>query len=504
MHKVQKTALVILDGWGIGDGGHADAIKQAKTPVYDALLSKYPNATLKTFGEHVGLPSGQMGNSEVGHLNIGAGRVVYQDLLRIDRAIEDKSIFNINVLKEAVNYAASNGCAIHLVGLIGEGGVHSHQSHLNALINFFENESSAPVYIHAFSDGRDTPPKSAIDNLKALSAELNGKRSKLVSLIGRYYAMDRDNRWERIKVAYDLLVNGVGEKTNDFVEAAACFYDEGITDEFFTAKLISAGVGRIRPGDVVVCFNFRTDRCRQLVTALTQQDLPEWKMNTIPLYLVTMTRYDEKFKGVKVVFDKDNLDKTLGEVIASNGLKQLRIAETEKYPHVTFFFNGGREAPFEGEYRIMVNSPKVATYDLKPEMSAFEVTDKVVSYTQDHKPHFVCINFANPDMVGHTGVYDAILKAVETTDKCLGQVYQELVNMGYGMVIIADHGNADKAHEENGAPHTAHTTNPVPCIVVAEGVNEIKSGKLADIAPTILSLLGIQTPPEMSGESLIV
>ncbi len=500
-HK--KTALIILDGWGIGDGGPADGIAQANTPVYDALIKTYPNTTLKTYGENVGLPKGQMGNSEVGHLNIGAGRIVYQDLLKIDRAVEDGSLAQNKVLLDAIDQANKQGVALHLMGLVSEGGVHSHQQHLHALVDIAEEHAQGPVYIHAFTDGRDTPPKDAADCMKRLNAYLKGKRTKLVSMIGRYYAMDRDKRWERIKLAYDLLVHGVGETCTDFHDRALDLYYENITDEFFTASVIEGREGRIKAGDVVVCFNFRTDRCRQITMALTQEEFPDWNMRTLPLHYVTMTRYDEKFTNVPVLFEKDNLLNTLGETISKHGLEQLRIAETEKYPHVTFFFNGGRETPFDGEHRIMVNSPKVATYDLQPEMSAEEVTRRVVDHIENRTPDFVCLNFANPDMVGHTGVFDAIVKAVETTDACLGRVVEAAKANGYSLVVIADHGNADKTQEENGSPHTAHTTNPVPCIVIDDEQRPVREGILADVAPTILHLMGVEQPDEMTGTSLI-
>lgn len=499
----KKTALIILDGWGIGDASDSDVIAKAETPVYDKLMATYPNSRLKTYGENVGLPNGQMGNSEVGHINIGAGRVVYQDLVRVNKAIEDDTLKANEVLLKAIQEAEQKNVAIHLMGLVSHGGVHSSQKHLHGLVDILDEKTSSPVYIHAFTDGRDTAPRNAADCMKELQAHLEGKNAKLVSMIGRYYAMDRDKRWERIKIAYDLLLNGVGEQTSDFVDRCHELYDENITDEFFTPSITSSREGRIKAGDVVICFNFRTDRCRQITTALTQQDFPDWKMDTLPLHYVTMTRYDESFKDVEVLFEKDNLSNTLGEVLANAGLSQLRIAETEKYPHVTFFFSGGREACFEGEQRLMIDSPKVATYDLQPEMSAHEVTAKVTHAMTAHSPNFICLNFANPDMVGHTGVYSAIKKAVETTDECLGQVFETGRSQGYSFIIIADHGNADKAFEANGSPHTAHTTNPVPCIVVADGIDEVKDGILADIAPSICQILGLKQPDEMTGQSII-
>lgn len=499
----QKAALIILDGWGIGDGSEADAIANAHTPNYDRLLSDCPHSVLKTFGEHVGLPTGQMGNSEVGHLNIGAGRIVYQDLARINKAAEDGALAKNQVLQDAIRYAKENGASIHLMGLVSHGGVHSSQAHLHALIEILESAGVNKTYIHAFTDGRDTDPKNAVDCISELMNFTEGKHAKLVSMIGRYYAMDRDKRWERILLAYDLLVNGKGEPCHDFVERCSALYAEGITDEFFAASVIDSGEGRIQPNDVVICFNFRTDRCRQISTALTQQDMGDWNMKTLPLHYVTMTRYDETFHGVHVMFEKDNLKNTIGEVMSKAGRRQLRIAETEKYPHVTFFFSGGREEPFEGEIRMMANSPKVATYDLKPEMSAREVADKAIACMEAEAPDFVCINFANPDMVGHTGVYSAIVEAVETTDKLMNEVLKKAREEEYDVIIIADHGNADKAIQADGKPHTAHTTNLVPCILVSSQKFSLNDGILADVAPTLLELMGIMPPREMTGTSLL-
>jgi 2,3-bisphosphoglycerate-independent phosphoglycerate mutase len=501
--RPQKTALIILDGWGIGDGSRADGIASAHTPVYDELMANHPHARLKTFGEHVGLPEGQMGNSEVGHLNIGAGRIVYQDLLRIHRAVASGELAQNSTLIQAMRVAKERGVAFHLMGLVSEGGVHSHQDHLHALIDIAEDYGLNEVYVHAFTDGRDTAPKNAADCIKKLQRHLHGKHAKLVSMIGRYYAMDRDKRWERVQQAYDLLVNGVGDACVDFQERALELYEEHITDEFFTPSIIASREGRIKADDVVVCFNFRTDRCRQITAALTQEHFPSWNMHILPLHYVTMTRYDEKFLDVQVIFEKDNLVHTIGEVVSQAGRTQLRMAETEKYPHVTFFFSGGREAAFEGESRIMVPSPKVATYDLKPEMSAHEVTKRVVQSIENDAPDFVCLNFANPDMVGHTGVYEAVIKAVETTDSCLGEVLKAGKRAGYAFIVIADHGNADIIYLPNGTPHTAHTTNLVPCIVVSDQVVEVRDGILADVAPSLLRLLGISQPEEMTGVSLI-
>ncbi len=498
----KKAALVILDGWGLGDGTKADAVATANTPFFDGLMQSAPHSTLKTYGENVGLPEGQMGNSEVGHLNIGAGRIVYQDLVKVNLAVKTGEMASNQTLQEAIQHAKSQGVSVHLMGLVSEGGVHSHQEHLHALVDIMDHAGLENVFIHAFTDGRDTAPKNAGDCIKRLETHLEGKSARLVSMIGRYYAMDRDKRWERIKLAYDLLVHGVGDATDDFYQSCMNFYEENITDEFFTSQIIADRRGRVKTGDVVICFNFRTDRCRQLTTALTQENFAEWNMRTLPLHYVTMTRYDEKFQNVHVIFEKDNLKNTIGEVLSDHGKTQLRIAETEKYPHVTFFFSGGREEAFEGESRAMVSSPKVATYDLQPEMSAPEVTKRVIQSIENAAPDFICLNFANADMVGHTGVYDAIIKAVETTDDCLRQVVEAGRAKGYDFIIIADHGNADIAFLANGTPHTAHTTNPVPCVVISDQVKEVKSGILADVAPSVLKLIEVEQPSEMTGSAL--
>jgi 2,3-bisphosphoglycerate-independent phosphoglycerate mutase len=462
----KKAALIILDGWGIGDGTKSDAIKQAKTPYFDELMKSKPTSTLKTFGENVGLPEGQMGNSEVGHLNIGAGRVVYQDYAKINKMIAEDRLKENPELQAAIAYSVEHNKAFHLMGLVSDGGVHSHQNHLIAFIDILEASDVKKIYVHAFTDGRDTDPRSGVDSIALIQRHLEGKSAKLVSMVGRYYAMDRDQRWERIKLAYDLLVHGKGVKTTDFVLSAQQNYDKGLTDEFFEASVIADNEGRIKKDDTVLCFNFRTDRCRQITTALTQQDFEAFAMQKLPLYYATMTKYDDRFQGVHVLYDKDNLINTLGEVVSVAGKTQLRIAETEKYPHVTFFFSGGREQMFEGEQRIVVPSPKVATYDLQPEMSAAHVVSNVVNHLKEQHPDFVCLNFANPDMVGHTGVYDAIIKAVETTDSSLQQVASVAQELGYELIVIADHGNADKTMQADGSPHTAHTTNLVPCIYV--------------------------------------
>jgi 2,3-bisphosphoglycerate-independent phosphoglycerate mutase len=499
---MKRAALIILDGWGLGDGGKSDGISTAKTPNFDNYMSSYPNSTLKTFGENVGLPKGQMGNSEVGHLNIGAGRVVCQDLARINQEIELDKLKTNAVLQSAIDYAQSNDVKIHLMGLLSRGGVHSSHDHLNALIDIVEDSACEKLFVHAFTDGRDTRPNSAGESLNELQNYLRDKKTRLASVIGRYYAMDRDNRWGRIKKAYDALVNGVGAHSDDFAEATTQQYQEGVYDEFLEPMVMSSKDGLIEDGDVVICFNFRTDRCRQITQVLTQKDMPEFGMKTLNLNYYTMTRYDESFLGVNVLYEKDNLLNTLGEVVASNGGSQLRIAETEKYPHVTFFFSGGREKPFEGESRIVVQSPKVATYDLQPEMSAPEVKDACITFIQDESPDFVCLNFANPDMVGHTGVFKAIVKAVETIDGLMKEVVEAAITADYNVIIIADHGNADLCMMSDGSPHTAHTTNPVPCVLIGED-RPIRDGILADIAPTILELMQIDQPAEMTGQSLL-
>ncbi|GAB5539534.1 MAG: 2,3-bisphosphoglycerate-independent phosphoglycerate mutase [Salibacteraceae bacterium] len=499
---MNKTMLNILDGWGIGDGTESDGIAQASTPNYDRYMSEYPNSRLKTYGEHVGLPEGQMGNSEVGHLNIGAGRIVYQDLARINAEVTSGKIAHNPALLEAVEHSKTAGGAIHLMGLLSHGGVHSSQHHLYALIACIEEQCDADVFIHAFTDGRDVDPKSAINNIRELEDFLQNKRSKLATMIGRYYAMDRDNRWERIRKAYDLLVHGKGKPTTNFVEACSAQYEEGITDEFFEATVNQEVKGQIQENDTVICFNYRTDRCREITEALTQRDMPEFGLKTLPLHYVTMTRYNEAYKQVHVMYEKENLHNTLGEVISKHGGSQLRIAETEKYPHVTFFFSGGRETVFEHEDRIVVDSPKVATYDLQPEMSADEVATRCIEHLKNKGPNFICLNFANPDMVGHTGVEEAIKRACEHVDQLLGEVVENAVDQGYSCLIIADHGNADKTKNSDGSPHTAHTMNPVPCILVGADYH-LSDGILGDVAPTLLQLLGVSQPKEMTGQSLL-
>ncbi|MBK9175080.1 MAG: 2,3-bisphosphoglycerate-independent phosphoglycerate mutase [Flavobacteriales bacterium] len=500
-----KVVLIIMDGWGLGARDQTDAIAMARTPYIDALLASAPSATLLTDGRHVGLPGGQMGNSEVGHLNIGAGRVVFQDLVRVDNAIADGSLELNPVLQEA--FAAAKGQRLHLIGLLSDGGVHSKRSHAEALCQMAGRAGLRQVYLHAFTDGRDADPRSGRRYLEQFLGATRATPVKVASVIGRYYAMDRDKRWERIKVAYDLLVHGKGEPVVDPLEAFDRSYSAGTTDEFIPAHTVldtkGAPVATIQPGDVVLCFNFRTDRCREISVALTQRDLPEHGMHTVPIRYVTMTEYDATYKDVGVLFRKDDLPMTLGEVVEKAGLRQVRIAETEKYPHVTYFFSGGRERPFALEERIMIPSPKVATYDLQPEMSAQGIVDAIVPVLEKDGPGLVVLNFANPDMVGHTGVFDAIVRAVETTDYCTRQVAEEARASGYSVVIIADHGNADQARNADGSPNTAHSTNPVPVIVLADEPVSLRHGVLADVAPTILDLMGIEKPVEMTGSSLI-
>ncbi len=498
----KKLALIILDGWGIGDGSEVDAIANSKTPFYDHLLKTYPHSQLLTDGENVGLPEGQMGNSEVGHLNIGAGRVVYQDLVKINKAIREKTIDKNPELNAALEYVKKKNCSLHLMGLVSPGGIHSHQEHLYKLCDLAKEHGLKKVSIHAFMDGRDCDPKSGLKHIQNLEAHLKNSVGKIATVIGRYYAMDRDKRWERIKLAYDMLVNGIGKKFSSAEEAVKSSYEENVADEFVKPCIID-GEGKIKEGDCVICFNFRTDRCREITTVLTQKDFPEQGMKTIPLYYVTMARYDDTFKNVHVIFEKDNLSMTLGEVLSKAGKTQLRIAETEKYPHVTFFFSGGREKEFDGEKRIMIPSQKVATYDLKPEMSAEGVTDAVVEELKNGKVDFVCLNFANPDMVGHTGVYSAVQKAIETVDECNRRVVEAGLKNNYSFIIIADHGNAEYMINPDGSPNTAHTTNPVPCILIDKDFKKVLNGKLADLAPTILKIMELQVPHEMTGKVLV-
>ena len=500
----KNVGLIILDGWGIGDKSDSDAIFHAKTPYMDSLIENYPNATLLTSGEDVGLPDGQMGNSEVGHLNIGAGRIVYQELTRINKSIREGDFFKNEMLLKAFSEAKDSGKPIHFMGLVSKGGVHSSQKHLYALCKMAQDFGIEKSFIHAFTDGRDCDPKSGHGFIQELENEIEGTNVKIASVVGRYFAMDRDNRWERIKKAYDVIVHANGKEFSSASEAVQASYAEGTTDEFIEPCVISKE-GSIKDGDVVICFNFRTDRPREISIALTQKDLHEFNMAALDISYFTMTNYDRTFKNVNVIFEKDNLAMTLGEVLEKDGKTQVRIAETEKYPHVTFFFSGGREQEFEGEHRLLVNSPKVATYDLQPEMSAPEVRDQIVNNINSQSPNFICLNFANPDMVGHTGDYKAIQKAVETVDGCLKDVVEAGLEKNYEFIIIADHGNADYAVNPDGSPNTAHSLNPVPVVFVSKNETNvtIQDGILADVAPTILSRLGVTLPTEMTGKVLI-
>ncbi|MFT3845649.1 MAG: 2,3-bisphosphoglycerate-independent phosphoglycerate mutase [Lacibacter sp.] len=501
----KKAILVIMDGWGLGQVKSADAIQNANVPFVSSLYSKYSNTTLTTCGEAVGLPDGQMGNSEVGHLNLGAGRIVYQELQRIHVAVRSGEFAANPTLNASIDYAISNNKPLHLIGLVSDGGVHSHTSHLKAITSLCKAKGLTNVFVHAFTDGRDTDPKSGLAYLTDLQAHLVQSTGTIASVIGRYYAMDRDKRWERVKLAYDALVNGTGEKTDDVLKAVEASYVNGVTDEFLKPILNSNAVNSsIKEGDAVICFNFRTDRCREITQVLTQQDMPEFGMKKMKLHYTTMTEYDKTYKDVNVVFATDNLTQTLGEVLEENGLRQIRIAETEKYPHVSFFFSGGREKPFEREQRIMIPSPKVATYDLQPEMSAIEVTDAIVPEIEDETADFICLNYANADMVGHTGVFSAAEKAVETVDKCVERVVKAALEHDYAVFILADHGNADYMINEDGTPNTAHTLNPVPLILVDRSwKGKLKPGKLGDIAPSILKMMGLPIPKEMTGHVLL-
>jgi 2,3-bisphosphoglycerate-independent phosphoglycerate mutase len=499
----RKVGLVILDGWGLGDQTHSDAIYNAHTPFFDALMAQYPNATLQTSGEAVGLPDGQMGNSEVGHLNIGAGRIVYQELTRINKSIRDGELQQNPVLLEAFQKAKELGKKLHFVGLVSDGGVHSSQAHLHALCEMAHAAGVGPFYVHAITDGRDCDPKSGLHFIKELENVLAQNGGEIATLIGRYYAMDRDKRWERVAKAYHLMVNGEGAPMHSASEAVASSYAQDITDEFILPQLINRE-GCIKEGDVVISFNFRTDRPREITTVLTQEAFHEYNMTPLQLHFCTMTNYDERFKGLHILFEKDNLQLTLGEVVANAGLSQVRIAETEKYPHVTFFFNGGREANFDKEARLLVASPKVATYDLQPQMSAIQVADELIQHIHSQVPDFICLNFANPDMVGHTGVYAAIIEAVETVDAQMKRVIEAGLAMGYEFVVIADHGNADFAVNSDGSPNTAHSLNPVPVILVSTEKNtRLNDGILADVAPTILERMGLSQPIEMTGKTLL-
>ncbi|KAA6438121.1 2,3-bisphosphoglycerate-independent phosphoglycerate mutase [Rufibacter glacialis] len=505
----KKVLLMILDGWGLGTDPSVSAIAHANTPFMDSLFHRFPHARLEASGEAVGLPEGQMGNSEVGHMNLGAGRVVYQDLVKVNVAIREKTLGQNPVLQDAFQFARENGKPVHFIGLVSDGGVHSHIEHLKALCSLAQEQGLENVYVHAFTDGRDTDPKGGLAYLTNLQNHLNTTGGKIASIIGRYFAMDRDNRWERVKLAYDLLVHGQGRASVNWREALQESYDNGVTDEFIQPIVClnenGEPMAHIEEGDVVICFNFRTDRGREITQALTQRAFPEQDMHPLSLRYYTLTNYDDTFVGVQPIFDKDNLANTLGEVLERAGKTQIRIAETEKYPHVTFFFSGGRELPFNGEKRLLCPSPKVATYDLQPEMSAFDIRDAIVPEIEAETADFICLNFANPDMVGHTGVFEAAVKAVETVDQCAQAVVTAALAHGYASIIIADHGNADMMRNPDGTPNTAHTTNLVPIILADEEYKgELMDGKLGDIAPTVLALLDVPAPAEMTGTSLLM
>lgn len=503
-----KVLLMILDGWGNGDGSNSDVIATAGADYITSLEQKYPTSQLIASGEAVGLPDGQMGNSEVGHLNLGAGRVVYQDLVKINKECTSGDIAKNSVIADAFTYAKNNNKAIHFIGLLSDGGVHSLDKHLYKLTDVAEQYGVSKVFIHAFMDGRDTDPQSGKEYLTNLENHIKGKNTRVASIVGRYYAMDRDNRWDRVKKAYDLMVKGVGKPFTNSVEVVKESYKDGVTDEFITPHIAVDKQGKplatIAEGDVVFCFNYRSDRGREITHVLAEQDMTELEMQKIKnIYYLTMTPYDDSFKNVHVVYGKDNLKNTIGEVIAASGRTQLHIAETEKYAHVTFFFNGGREEPFKGENRVLVSSPKVATYDLKPEMSAYEVKDAVIKEITERAPDFICLNFANGDMVGHTGVYEAIYKAVKVVDQCVSQVVETAKSGDYTVLVTADHGNADFAVNNDGSPNTAHSLNPVPFVVVSDTIKSVQNGVLADVAPTILKIMGVEQPKEMTGHPLV-
>ena len=503
----KKVILMILDGWGFAPDPKVSAVDLAKTPFIDRLYEKYHNTELLTDGENVGLPNGQMGNSEVGHMNLGAGRIVYQDLAKISKAVKEKTLEKEATLIAAFYYAEKNNKNVHLVGLLSDGGVHSHIEHLEGLIDIAAAYKPKGVFLHAFTDGRDVDPKSGLKFIKRIEKKLEKTGGKLASVIGRYFAMDRDQRWERIKKTYDLLINGNGKLSRDFQKDIKESYHSGVTDEFIEPLVAvdenSKPLAKISNDDVLIFFNFRTDRGRQLTQALSQKSFPEYQMEPLNLHYVTLTNYDKTFKNVKVVFEKDNLQDTLGETLSKAGKTQIRIAETEKYPHVTFFFNGGREVPFEGEERLLCPSPKVATYDLQPEMSAFDIRDSIIPKINEAKADFICLNFANPDMVGHTGDINAAIKACETVDQCAGEIITAALEQEYSIIVIADHGNCETMVNADGSPNTAHTTNPVPLILVENEPTPISKGVLGDIAPTILKLMQISIPEAMTGKALI-
>ena len=503
----KKVILMILDGWGITQDPKVSAIYNAKTPYINSLYDKYAHAQLRTDGEHVGLPEGQMGNSEVGHMNLGAGRIVYQNLARINKAVKEKTLGKEKTLLDTFKYAKENNKNVHLLGLVSDGGIHSHINHVKGLLDVAKENEIDNVFVHAFSDGRDCDPKSGAYFINDLQEYMKKSTGELASVTGRYYAMDRDNRWERIKIAYDGLVNGVGTKTQDAVATITKNYEAGLTDEFHKPIIVTDEnnnpKAQIKEGDVLLFFNYRTDRGRELTNALSQNDFPEFAMKKMKLYFTTITLYDESFQNINVIYKSDNIKNTLGEVVSKAGKKQIRIAETEKYPHVTFFFSGGQEAPFKGESRILRNSPKVATYDLQPEMSAYELTEALCVDLEKGAPDFVCLNFANGDMVGHTGIMDAAIKACETVDNCAKTVIETGLKNGYTTLLIADHGNCETMMNPDGSPHTAHTTNPVPFVLIDQELKSIKNGILGDIAPTILALMGIEQPKEMTQKSLL-
>jgi len=504
----KKVILIILDGWGETQNPDVSAIYQAKTPFFDSLIKNYPNSNLRTDGYNVGLPDGQMGNSEVGHMNLGAGRIVYQDFVKINNAVKNGSLAKEKVITDAFDYAKKQGKKVHFLGLVSDGGVHSHISHLKGLLNAAHEAELNDVFVHAFTDGRDVDPKSGKGFIEDIENHMEHSTGKLATICGRYYAMDRDQRWERVKLSYDVMVNGEGQKSSNASESIQKSYDEDITDEFIKPVVMvddqQKPIAKIEEDDVIIFFNFRTDRGRQLTRVLTQENFQEFGMHTRPLYYVTMTNYDKSFKGVSVIYPKDNLSETLGEVLEKNNKKQIRIAETEKYPHVTFFFSGGRELEFNGEKRLLCPSPKVATYDLKPEMSAFDLRDAIVPELEAKEADFICLNFANTDMVGHTGVMEAAMKAAEAVDSCLESVVTSALANNYTSIIIADHGNSEKMLNEDGTPNTAHTIYPVPIILVEKNKeNGIQNGILGDIAPTVLDLLQVEKPEAMTRESLL-
>ena len=503
----KKVILMILDGWGITQDPKVSAIYNAKTPFINSLYDTYPNAQLRTDGLHVGLPEGQMGNSEVGHMNLGAGRIVYQNLARINKAVKEKTLGTEEVLLDTFKYAKENNKDVHLLGLVSDGGIHAHINHLKGILDVAKEKEVKNVFLHAFSDGRDCDPKSGTSFMTDIQEHMKESTGELASVTGRYYAMDRDNRWERVREAYDGLVHGIGTKTTDVVAEMHKNYAAGITDEFHKSIIATHTDGtpkaQIKEGDVVLFFNYRTDRGRELTNALSQNNFPEFGMKKLNLYFTTITLYDESFKGIHVIYTSDNIKNTLGEVLSNAGKKQIRIAETEKYPHVTFFFSGGQEAPFKGESRILKNSPKVATYDLKPEMSAYELTDALCEKLEKTEADFVCLNFANGDMVGHTGIMEAAVKACETVDLCAKRVIETGLKNGYATLVIADHGNCETMMNPDGSPNTAHTTNPVPFILVDKEIKSIKNGILGDLAPTILDLMGVAQPKEMTQHSLL-